>query len=811
MNCYWTKDYYTGVNLLKGNLRLHSDELQAVFDAYKQFQDDCWLPFCKSLLLLKDNPMTKPLVEYWTHQDMEQMLQVDILCVLEKNLSHLNKFISDLNSVLDPLLHIYSNDLSVVKENKYECERLIDLIDKYSREKDQNVVVDVSKVDGMIQQQQQIDEHQDEEQNGKVDQRSFALEFPLSIDNDLTFQDLNEFRKFINDLKIGVKLEKNLMSSLQYDKFVGTSLLDQLKSLNIDKSLFNLNRLAQELLTLKIIKTYNISNYLNIISEDNIWNENNYYIWNDIFDSIGSSSDDINEPAKVVSNPISSWFSSFNKLSIENSSNVIKSSNQNNSINLEETIVQLNNYQDKFFQKFNKLEYDKLQLEQNLYNFIKRKEEIVKHNRKVLSYCKEKFNQILRKFNNQITISDNLENSTSIENGEANSFSTLLNINFYTRDNCVPFSKYFVHNFRNDQNNASQKNEDEKSSIHKSSSCQHSQMTKFYLLGSVFGIRKINKDTVDTVEFLIHIIEVQTKTNNIKEVELLKIWQNNINLTRVINLKKEYHTTFLDVTVSDKINYNTIKRLYDENKSTSKILLADWIDLLKLFLLELPDSIIPSLMVDQLNLNDLKWLDLLPLENLQILILLAKYLKLMEPETIRSFLFEFSEMPFYHLVFRLTGVNSKDLNDKIARYSEFFFDLITNKLQFMLATLESKQNKTTSSLNTLIQPPTIEINGNLMEELPPTLDLPKRGNSSHEKLTATPKNLHKRSLSATAIFDSLKNLTTDNDDSNDDADFVPLPFKTMSTPSSPDATSNKEKRKSGINLLLTTSNLPQSN
>lgn len=816
MNQYWTKDYYTGVNLLKGNLKLHSDDLQAELSSYKQFQNDCWLPFWNSLLLLKDNKNTKPLVQYWEKQNINESLNFDIIDILEKNSLQLNKFILDLKLELDPILDMYSNDLSLVKENKYECERLINLIEKFSL--DENNVK--SNEEQQQQEHEKVEEKQEEvikDELSQIDNFS-NMQFPLSIDRELIFQDMTAFQNFINGLKNKVKFERNLMASLQHDKFTGTSLIAQLKKLNIDTSLFNINRLAQELLTLNVFENYNISHVLNLTTTDKIWNENNYYIWSDEFDKQDKKSDEKNSVKKVKNeqNSVSSWFTSFNKLSLDSTKN--KNSyhhgnnvKQNNSFNLEETIVQLNNCQDKFFQRYNKLEYDKLQLEQNLYNFIKRKEQIIHHNKKIMLNCKGKFNQVLIKFNNNINLTNyeytegnknEIVNSSTVDN-----VNIVLNNSFYTRDNCISFVKWFVHNYKNDTN----KIEDSANDESNSPKTNNDSITKITYLESIFGIRKINKDTINSIELLLRNIRLQTQINKTDDDDLLKIWQNNLNLIRVTNLKKEFHNTFLDLTISEDINYNTITKLFDQNKSTSKILLSDWIDLFKLFLLELPDSIIPSSMVDKLGSNDMQWLDLLPLENLQILILFGKYLQFLETDKIKSLFFNYKEMPFFHYILRLSGV-SKTLNNDIDKYSEFAYQTITKNLNQLISNLELRQNQVKNSPASLTEPPTITVQEVQEEESlfsssssPSVLDIPKRKNHSRKTSTKAPTNLHKRSLSATVIFDSLKNLANDDDrKSDDDEDFVPLPFKTSSTPNSPKATSSKEKRKSGINLLPTT-------
>lgn len=138
----------------------------------------------------------------------------------------------------------------------------------------------------------------------------------------------------------------------------------------------------------------------------------------------------------------------------------------------------------------------------------------------------------------------------------------------------------------------------------------------------MFGCQTIDTDTVDAVcSTLKHIMTFDDGKD--LEARIVKSWTNGsvIDMNRAVNLKIDLITTFKEM--NHATNLRAVGILMASNRYG---VVDDWINFIKLWLLEIPGSLIPPKCCDLITKNQAAWIDEMPLNNLHLLIQLCKHL-----------------------------------------------------------------------------------------------------------------------------------------------------------------------------------------
>ncbi|CCF56461.1 hypothetical protein KAFR_0B01620 [Kazachstania africana CBS 2517] len=538
--------------------------------------------------------------------------------------------------------------------------------------------------------------------------------FPFVLDDKLNFKNEKELFDFSVALKEKTLTERSIVPipKLTNEFFKAENIINAIKKIEprINSSPFNVNHIGQQLLILGLISEYSLYS-----SNPKSFDINKYYYWNN-----GILAEKVDSPDKSktsnalksensIQSSISSWIRKVSGTTLDDNSEAEKLS------------FEFTEWRKTFVKRFNRLEYSEAQLENIFFHSCNKYENISLETNKIVNETNRVFKRLIENTQGHSASEDTIENEKTLENIN-------YSMGFFCRGNTVPFTKW-------------------------SNSLTSSQQ-KF-----MFGTSEIDSDISNSVRLLLCTIEGYEKE------EIYKNWASNVSFIRPNNLKREILTEF----INDNIDSNSLalQATVSKYSNTTKFVAKDWVDLMKLWLTELPDSLIPSILFDTIkknrDLNDFEWVDKIPLGNLQVLLEISCHFKRLGNEggDIKCLFWENGDIPFYHYFVR-NPTSKKDYEDDILKLTPVIHRFLTSsKIEAKLA--KKKTEKLTEKVNILVEK--AEPMG-----LADAKEI-KRSNSFSIPLLQTSQN-------------------------GEDEEFLPLPFKTSSAMASP-----KGKRRSGINLL----------
>lgn len=589
----------------------------------------------------------------------------------------------------------------------------------------------------------------------------FICEFPYALDERLKFDNSVQFMSFLQNLKENVRLQKSMfpVPGLPNGSFQGQSLVKELKKQEpkLDLSLFNIDRIGNGFTQLGIIKEYSLSFYSN---KNHQFDQEKYYYWNgEIFDnqqerngdavtkakkSYGdlTGSDNVYDEKPNVSSiktSISDW---IRKVSLNDSDERNASGNKDiNGNDWEALKQQLQSLQDNFFSGCCQLEYSKVQLEKTIYEYCKNYSRMESEIERSLKSSDKIFQQICESFTNS-PIAPPQEEVPLCKGKD-------LEIRgFFLRDNGIPFRKW----------NTIEENDPVNACKEISIKCE-----KFFC-GSEINDDLTFLDTLETIKIILQQIE---REPNAKKI--VRSWHDDIDFVRVSNLKRDLMAKFKESKAIENTN-STITAQFLENLHTH--VTNDFVGLIKLWLLELPDSIVPSNSYDTLVKTKEPLISLcgkFPTNTLKFLQELTRHFQVLNcesslpPQTVCSLFIDNSDIdiPLAHHFLRRTGL--QDPTD-IKILSPALYTFFTS--QDTVDVLQQLITSSTSTRTTAI-------------------------------LQEPPKIVIKDTASTTS--------STPNPPLRDQSGpFIPRPFKTSSTPTTPERT----KRKSGLFLPVNVNDRP---
>lgn len=629
-NTFWSKDYTTGISALLYCIKNDTNSLDLDVKFYSEFIDDCWKPLLNSLKGLNANSAgnNNVLLSITEHLQTVDINDIESLCLspLHAELNNNKKYYDIVNSTLNMYYSAYSKDLSAARESLVECERKAEMLR-----------IQLQTVEGIIETNTPIKMSQAEHEVEKRNKR-FDIVFPFVLDSRLKFEDEISLLDFLQDIKEKVPVIKSLISlpGFPNESIQGKSVIHAIKKTDnkLDTSLYNLDRIGQQLIDIKALEEYTVARKFSgtIIQKKSKFNQDAYYCWNEkIFQRNGLVLDDSsssrvkksygslehdNENEPNFTNAISGW--------------IRKVSKGNEGVTVTE---QLLNNEDKFYEKCCKLEYSKVQIEKKIFDYSKRYAITTKECNDILSLSRLKYQKLCGKL-------VDIKPVTTMETTSMTQISTLGTTGFFKRDNSIAYRKWI----------------------------READSVKCIKL--MFGSDVITDDIVQTIKLIFDHLQKMCDLEEESYKIFIQSWANELDLIRCTNLKREIMETFRQ---HDQGNYSTIKQFID-GTHINKFIINDWIGLLKLWLLELPDSLIPyDGMLDNISKN-----------NLLILIEFAKHFQWLSTALKRqndkgdiSILFYNNfDIPLFHYFIR--NSNKQDTNDVI-KYSPIIYKLLLDE------------------------------------------------------------------------------------------------------------------------------------
>ncbi|CAI4537084.1 CDA_G0024990.mRNA.1.CDS.1 [Saccharomyces cerevisiae] len=749
-NTYWTKDYTTGIKLFIKHMKRENDLLIKDIKFYNDFVNKFWKPTLNNLQKMEaTNSMNSRLLEVMSKQfNIISTEQVERDCKIPlQELRDLNEsFLREAENDLSSRYSAYIKDLVAAKEALIGCEKRVQSI--YKLKKAKTPVENSSSV---------FDNGRD---SAPLTRLNFVCEFPYTLDERLKFEDCDQFMSFLQTLKGKVILEKSVFSvpGLPNQSFQGRSLIKELKKLEprLNLSLFNIDRIGNEFIQLGIIQEYSLSFYSSKVSQ---FDQEKYYYWNSevlatqesngnagnrkkkSYGELTHSDNEHEEKSNVssIKTSISDWIRKVSQHDNDDCDAVGSTDmNKNEWKSLKQ---QLESSQDIFFSKCCQLEYSKVQLEKSIYDYCKNYSKMEDGIKRALESSNKMFQQKCEKFTDSPVCS---LQEAPLPQETANADVR----GFFLRDNGIPFRRWNILEASDPVD-----------------ACKEiSIKSEKFFCGSEINNELAALDTLGAIKIILRQIEKEPNASKV-----IQSWHRDIDFVRVSNLKRDLLGEFKGSKTTENTNSIITAHFFENSHS---YVTNDLVGLIKLWLLELPDSLIPSNHYDDLVKAEKSLTSLceqFPTSSLRFLQELANHFQLINskyslpPQTIQDLFRDNSDIdiPLAHHFVRRTGLqNPIDIKILSPTLSTFFINERTvETLQTLIA-----NRITTATTATLTEPPTIII-----------------------KDTTAP--IH----------------STPKPPPNDkDGHFIPRPFKTSSTPTTPE----RPKRKSGLFLPINVNDVP---
>lgn len=751
-NTYWTKDYTTGIKLFIKHMKGQNNLLIQDIKFYNDFVNKFWKPTLNNLQKLDGtNSMNGRLLEVMKKQfsiisteQIEKDCKVPLQELRDLNESFLREAENDLSSRYS----VYIKDLVVVKEALIECQKRVQSIYKLKKFKT-----------SMDNSSSAIGNNKD---SAPLTKSRFVYEFPYTLDERLKFADCNQFMSFLQTLRGKVVLEKNIfpVPGLPNQSFQGRSLVKELKKLEpkLDLSLFNIDRIGNELIRLGVIQEYSLNFYS---SKSSQFDQEKYYYWDSellstqerngdagirnkkSYGELTQSNNEHEEKSNVSSirTSISDW---IRKVSLHDNddSDAVGSTdiNENEWKGLKQ---QLELSQDSFFSKCCQLEYSKVQLEKAIYDYCKNYSKMEDGIKRTLGSSNKIFQR-------------NCENFTespvcSLQEGHQPQKSDDVDIRgFFLRDNGIPFRKWNIIE-------ASEPVD----------ACKEiSIKSEKFFCGSEINNDQAAVDTLEAIKIILRQVEKEPNTEKIAQS-----WHRDIDFVRVSNLKRDLLGEFKESKTIENTNSVITAQFFEKSHS---YVTNDLVGLIKLWLLELPDSLVPSNHYDDLVKAKKPLISLceqFPTSSLRFLQELANHFQLLNgrsslpPQTVQDLFRDNSDIdiPLAHHFLRRTGLQNP-IDIKILSPALYTFFINRKTVEILQTLIANSTTMMITTAATLTEPPIIIIKDTTIP------------------ISSTPK-------------------IPPNDK---DGPFIPRPFKTSSTPTTPE----RPKRKSGLFLPINVNDFP---
>lgn len=532
---FWSKDYISGISALIGCIDNDIDRLEKEADFYKWFIDDWSKKLLQSLgkaaqdtELVEHEALCDLLIDLKRSLNVEE-LEGQCLGPLQATIKGRREVRQEVEQQLRSFYTNYTKDLKAVKDS----------FDLYNRKASASPFVE-SKL-------------------------SKPTQTGIVLDDHLSFTNSNELQSFLERVRQSMPVQKkgfmNYLGVEGKNSFQGKVMLDAIKrnTEKLDTSPYNLDRLGQKMLDLKLIEEDSIA-----IGGKHLFTQEGYFQWPQL------SKD------PTANNSLTSWFKGLPIGSVKD--------------------VGIDELEGRYFAKCCKLEYSRFELEKAIYqvyqsHFQNSAQEIDRH----LVNNRKTFNKL---FKRDKSSEDMIENPIPV-------------VHYFTRDSSTHIIKW---EFEQD---------------------------RLVRREMMFGCPAIDEDTICAIRLILNHIRDFNDEKDL-DAKIAKSWTTGsvVDMNRAISLKMDLIKVFKDV--NNATNTKAVETIIRSNHYTA---VDDWICLIKLWLLEIPGSLVPPICCDLIKKNH-DWTDKVPLNNLKVLIEICSHLQSIE------MLITQSENPIYHYFIR---------------------------------------------------------------------------------------------------------------------------------------------------------------
>lgn len=779
-NTFWSEDYTTGIDCLIHRITTDVNELKQSAHLYTQFGTKFWAEATKSLskIIVDNQPAHNGYGTDFYHANEESLpsslyrQQMDVLGVILEEMKFINcrelentclnqlesllfeyqEFSNETQEILNRNLRQYSRSLASAKSSREDLYKRSERIKNVylaktefkSLEDDSNETSD-DNCETNDTQQSVLDSEKSVVNTKEVDNAVFFQEnFPLTLSKSLVFESVEDFRNFLSKLTSQVPLKKRLISipGLRNEYFSGNSLFSTVKKVipKLDTSLFNLECIGQRLLELRIINTYN-----GMISGSNgTFITGGYYEWTGELEewltapkkseTLAQKKDNQNTE-ESTGNKLTEFFSSALHW------------NQEAPITCREELVisqkELYDREESYFQHCEKLDYARVQLELELNKAMKTYDSMFRRKCQLMEHASNGFVQLVdktyKKISEQLTESYStceIDINTECYRMYSGNHGT---IGYFTPQPSLSFVKFD----------------------------SRGQITTSAIFNTDLRDLPVSKTEGTELKHLpIMLYEIVKHLYGCDAREVLESWGCCIDLIRVTNLRRDIIAEYKKC---EGDHERTIKNVLNRIPSGN---VSDIVGLLKLWLLELPDSVIPLVCYETLMQNDVvKGLRLIPVENLTSLLCLCKHfhwlIKEFDLVSVEKLFSLDGDVPLYHIFARHRERQPRD----VVEYSKIVAHILCDEKVYgaLEELLQELETQTIEKEEARILEEPVFTEGHTKNRRMPTLTLEKLNVRSEEDK------------------------------------FVPRPFKTLSAEPSPTKSSSRSrsnsKRLSGLNLL----------
>lgn len=514
---FWTKDYITGVSALISCVDSDINRLEKEAKFYKWFTDDWSKKVLQGLgKAAEDTALAEHGALCDLTVDLKRFLNVEMLedrCSrpLQATVKRTKEVRQDVEQQLKSLYAIYATDLKAVSDS----------VNLYTRKASAFPITESKP----------------------------ARPRPSSIvlDEHLKFADTAALQSFLEKIRQSMPVQrKGLMNYLGVDgnvSFQGKVMLDVIRK-NTDKldtSTFNLERLGQVMLDLKLIREDSL-----VIGGKQMFTQEGYFHW----------AQDPKEPAAGAS--LTGWIKGLSMTSVDD--------------------VDIGDLKESYFAKCCKLEYSKFELEKGIYqisgNYSKK---TVQEINKTLTGSRNTFTKL---FGRDKNLAENLENPDQ-------------DARYFARNDSTRLFKWEF------------------------------EQGRLVRREMMFGSQKIDDDAVLAIaQILNHVRDFSDEKD--LDNKIAKSWTSGsiVDMNRAINLKIDLINIFKETHITS--NSEAVDTLIGSNRYNT---VDDWIAITKIWLLEIPDSLVPPKCCELIAKNQDSWVDEIPLNNLLILIEIIKHLR----------------------------------------------------------------------------------------------------------------------------------------------------------------------------------------
>lgn len=604
---FWSEDYITGITFVLHSISNESLRLKTTLKLISDFDEKVTAPAIRSLAdIAKANEVRDSNESLW---DKHQRQHIELLNTIAERLgiaSHSKleeACLAPLEALQFEYEEFYRESESILNSNYGHYSKCLSQakksqLDYFSRN-------DSLKQLYLVPMENNSD-HDSDENEIEIERlvcTDSGLKFHYTLDKRLMFKSEDELEEFVNTIKDTTVTSRRLipLPGVNNDYFSCDALFEAIKRVasRLDTSVFNKERIGQSLIDSKIISPYN-----DVLGAKPVFTSQGYYVWAYERNRKEAHSNET-QPAKA------DGFSGFlRKISgVENSETKITTP-----VQLLEEQKSLKRLRDVYFDQCQALDYARLQLEVELQKCMAQYESMLNRGFQVVHHVSTQFRLLCSNSMSISTVIEPIDVKKEVEKVYEANHGT---VGYYVPQPGVTFVEY------------------DSRGILIAESMFHADLV---------GAPAAERGAAQVLDVLLkYLRELDSKL-------VLQAWGTPLDFVRVSNFRRECIAEFSNNRGDHK--YSMLNALTRQNRPV-----ADVVGLLRMWLLELPDAVIPMACYEPLCVQDTaSALGKAPKEHLANLAALCDHFQWLTrecgTESLANLFFAPADIPLYHLFAR---------------------------------------------------------------------------------------------------------------------------------------------------------------